>query len=564
MTAFSQLLRKAPLWGLLCFWIASPHAANKPDADAVASAHPLATAAGIAVLQSGGNAFDAAVAVSAVLGVVEPYGSGLGGGGFWLLHEAKTGKQVMVDGREVAPLKAHRDMYLDRRGNPLPAASIDGPLAAGIPGTPKALAHIAKIYGRLPLAVTLAPAIRLADEGFSVDDMYRRYAGFRQQALLKSPAAAQQFLLNGEVPPKGYLLKQPDLANTLKLFAEQGEQAFYQGEFAQRLVAGVQKYGGIWTLEDLARYDIVERDPITFNFNDYQFTTAALPSSGGVVLAQIFNMLAQFNWDQLDSAQRVHLLTELMRRAYKERAVHLGDTDQVDVPVKQLTSVEYAKQLAKDIDLQMASVSQDLPQIKIKEGMDTSHFSIIDREGNRVAATMSVNYPFGACFVVPGTGVVLNDEMDDFSIKPGVPNAYGLVGNQQNAIAPGKRMLSSMTPTFIENEQRVAILGTPGGSRIISMVMIGALQAMQGAPVEQWVGRARFHHQYLPDSLQYEPDALSEQTLEVLSAMGHQLKPVDDSYGNMQAIAWDKVANKVSVASDPRGIGAAVAIKAEQ
>ena len=564
MTAFSQLLRKAPLWGLLCFWIASPHAANKPDADAVASAHPLATAAGIAVLQSGGNAFDAAVAVSAVLGVVEPYGSGLGGGGFWLLHEAKTGKQVMVDGREVAPLKAHRDMYLDRRGNPLPAASIDGPLAAGIPGTPKALAHIAKVYGRLPLAVTLAPAIRLADEGFSVDDMYRRYAGFRQQALLKSPAAAQQFLLNGEVPPKGYLLKQPDLANTLKLFAEQGEQAFYQGEFAQRLVAGVQKYGGIWTLEDLARYDIVERDPITFNFNDYQFTTAALPSSGGVVLAQIFNMLAQFNWDQLDSAQRVHLLTELMRRAYKERALHLGDTDQVDVPVKQLISVEYAKQLAKDIDLQMASMSQDMPQIKIKEGMDTSHFSIIDREGNRVAATMSVNYPFGACFVVPGTGVVLNDEMDDFSIKPGVPNAYGLVGNQQNAIAPGKRMLSSMTPTFIENDQRVAILGTPGGSRIISMVMIGALQAMQGAPVEQWVGRARFHHQYLPDSLQYEPDALSEQTLEALSAMGHQLKPVDDSYGNMQAIAWDKVANKVSVASDPRGIGAAVAIKAEQ
>jgi gamma-glutamyltranspeptidase/glutathione hydrolase len=564
MTAFSQLLRKAPLWGLLCFWIASPSAADKPDTDAVASAHPLATAAGIAVLQSGGNAFDAAVAVSAVLGVVEPYGSGLGGGGFWLLHEAKTGKQVMVDGREVAPLKAHRDMYLDRRGNPLPAASIDGPLAAGIPGTPKALAHITKSYGRLPLAVTLAPAIRLADEGFSVDDMYRRYAGFRQQALLKSPAAGQQFLLNGEVPPKGYLLKQPDLANTLKLFAEQGEQAFYQGEFAQRLVAGVQKYGGIWTLEDLAKYDIVERDPITFNFNDYQFTTAALPSSGGVVLAQIFNMLAQFNWDQLDSAQRVHLLTELMRRAYKERAVHLGDTDQVDVPVKQLTSVEYAKQLAKDIDLQMASVSQDLPQIKIKEGMDTSHFSIIDREGNRVAATMSVNYPFGACFVVPGTGVVLNDEMDDFSIKPGVPNAYGLVGNQQNAIAPGKRMLSSMTPTFIENEQRVAILGTPGGSRIISMVMIGALQAMQGAPVEQWVGRARFHHQYLPDSLQYEPDALSEQTLEALSAMGHQLKPVDDSYGNMQAIAWDKVANKVSVASDPRGIGAAVAIKAEQ
>ena len=514
MTAFSQLLRKAPLWGLLCFWIASSHAANKPDADAVASAHPLATAAGIAVLQSGGNAFDAAVAVSAVLGVVEPYGSGLGGGGFWLLHEAKTGKQVMVDGREVAPLKAHRDMYLDRRGNPLPAASIDGPLAAGIPGTPKALAHIAKTYGRLPLAVTLAPAIRLADEGFSVDDMYRRYAGFRQQALLKSPAATQQFLLNGEVPPKGYLLKQPDLANTLKLFAEQGELGFYQGEFAQRLVAGVQKYGGIWTHDDLVKYNIVERDPITFSFNDYKFTTAALPSSGGVVLAQIFNMLAQFNWGQLDSAQRVHLLTELMRRAYKDRALYLGDTDQVDVPVKQLTSVEYAKQLAKDIDLQMASVSQDLANIKIKEGMDTSHFSIIDREGNRVAATMSVNYPFGACFVVPGTGVVLNDEMDDFSIKPGVPNAYGLVGNQQNAIAPGKRMLSSMTPTFIENNQRVAILGTPGGSRIISMVMIGALQAMQGAPVEQWVGRARFHHQYLPDSLHYEPDALSEQTFE--------------------------------------------------
>jgi gamma-glutamyltranspeptidase/glutathione hydrolase len=537
---------------------------QQPMAHAVASAHPLATEAGIQILRQGGNAFDAAVTISAVLAVVEPYGSGMGGGGFWLLHRAVDQHQIMIDGREKAPLQAHPQMYLDEQGNLIPGSSIDGPLAAGIPGTPAALVHLAKKYGRLPLSDTLSPAIRLADTGFTVDEHYRRMAQFRLQAIRQSPAAEMQFLSQGEVPPSGYRIRQPDLAATLRALAEQGKPGFYQGRVANKLVQGVREAGGIWTLADLADYHIVEREPVIGYYQGHRVISAAPPSSGGIALIQMLQMLDQLPADlkvdygrittQLNASQ-VHLLSEVMRRAYADRARHLGDTDFVAVPLLQLSDRTYNRELAADIQLHHATASRPLVNSSATKGKDTTHFSVLDAAGNRVAATLSLNYPFGSGFVPPGTGVLLNDEMDDFSIQPDIPNAYGLVGSQANAIVPGKRMLSSMTPTFIEHKDRVAILGTPGGSRIISMVLLSALQAMAGAPVQDWVSLPRFHHQYLPDEIQFEPGSFSTELQEVLTKKGHQLQPVTYRYGNMQAILWDRATNHVSAASDPRQSG---------
>ncbi len=552
-------VRMAPLWGLLVFcwlWLGVALAGERPPGQAVASAHPEATAAGIAVLELGGNAFDAAVAVSAVLAVVEPYSSGLGGGGFWLLHRASDGLEVMIDGRERAPGKAHRDMYLDADGEPIPRASIDGPLAAGIPGEPAALVHIARRYGRLPLALSLAPAIRLAREGFVVDAHYRRMAQWRLDALRASPEAAAIFLKDGEVPPLGHRIVQPALADTLERLARDGRDGFYAGEVARRLVEAVQAAGGIWTLEDLADYRVVEREPVVGHFQGHRVVSAAPPSSGGVVLIEMLNMLEALKATEQPAAQQVHRMIEAMRRAYEDRARYLGDPDFVDMPLARLLDPAWARERLRDFDPGHAGSSRPMSEPG-GAGSDTTHFSIIDREGNRVAATLSINYPFGSGFVAAGTGVLLNDEMDDFSIKPGVPNVYGLVGNEANAIAPGKRMLSSMSPTFVEGPDRVAILGTPGGSRIISMVLIGVLEAVAGHPPERWVRRLRFHHQYLPDEVQYEPGAFTEATRKALEAQGHRLRELDDHYGNMQAVLWDRRAGRLEVASDPRGVGAA-------
>jgi len=532
-----------------------------PNAAAVATAHPLATEAGRLILEVGGNAFDAAVAVSAALAVVEPYGSGLGGGGFWLLHRERDGRQVMIDGRERAPLGAHADMYLDAQGEVISAASIDGPLAAGIPGVPAALAHIARHYGRLPLDVSLAPALILARDGFPVDRVYRRMAQWRLAALRASPAAAAQFLTDGEVPPEGYLLRQPDLAATLGAIARGGDQAFYEGEIAARLVEAVQAGGGIWTRRDLREYRVIERAPVVAHYRGHRVVSAALPSSGGVLLAQMLYMLEQRPLEGLDQSDRAHLLVEVMRRAYADRARYLGDADQVSVPLGRLLNRSYAYRRAAQIDMQHATPSARLTD-PAGEGRDTTHFSILDHEGNRVAATLSINYPFGSGFVAPGTGVLLNDEMDDFSASPGTANAYGLTGNEANAIAPGKRMLSSMSPTFVEGEDRVVILGTPGGSRIISMVLLGLLDAIDGRPLDEIVARGRFHHQYLPDRIEVEPGALAEGTLADLESRGHAIRRLDEGYGNMQAVAWDLPNGAVETASDPRGIGSGLVIQA--
>ncbi len=566
MTKHMHLIRHSALFLLFFIGLAMANANDRPPQAAIATAHPLATQAGQEILQAGGNAFDAAVAITAALGVVEPYGSGLGGGGFWLLHRNADGLQVMVDGREKAPAAAHRDLYLDDKGDVIPGASINGSLAAGIPGVPAAIVHIAKKYGRLPLAKSLAPAIRLARNGFKIDEQYRRYGKIRLKTLQSFPQTAAIFLHDNALPPSGYLLKQPDLASTLESIAQHGASDFYRGALAKRLVSAVQKAGGIWSLDDLKNYKIIEREPVRAEYRGMKLISAALPSSGGIVLASMLQMLDQYDIKKMSESDRAHLLIEVMRRAYRDRAEYLGDSDFVKVPVARLTSAAYARQLVKSIDMKTATPSTDLKPVGRPSGAgtDTTHFSVLDKEGNRVAATMSVNYLFGSCFVVPGTGFLLNDEMDDFSAKPGVPNTYGLIGAEANAIEPGKRPLSSMSPTFLEDKRGVAILGTPGGSRIITMVLLGALEYAAGGDAQSMVQLPRFHHQYMPDMVMFEDGAFSKKTEEELTLRGHVLKKQMSPYGggfghygNMQSVVWDKQKNNVSAASDARGIGAA-------
>lgn len=528
----------------------------EPPANAVASAHPLATQAGMRILDGGGNAFDAAVAVSAALAVVEPYSSGIGGGGFWLLHDAKSGRDIMIDGRERAPLAAHRDMYLDEEGNVASGVSVNGPLAAGIPGEPAALAHLAKHYGRLSLRQSLAPAIRYAREGFRVTPHYQQMAGFRRDVLLRH-GAGNVFLRNGNIPALGERIVQPELARTLEQLAEHGHDGFYKGDVALNLVGDVRSAGGIWSEEDLAQYQVIEREPIRFDYGDAEVVAVPPPSSGGVALATMLQMIDRDAYRRADKTTQTHLLIEAMRRAYRDRAEFLGDSDFVDVPVERLTSREYANRLFADIDKRAATPSSELGSYTDgTAGNHTTHFSILDKAGNYVAATLSINYPFGSGFLSRSTGVLLNDEMDDFSAKPGSANVYGLVGAEANAIAPGKRMLSSMSPTFVRNGDRVAVVGTPGGSRIITMVMQGILEVMAETLPDEWVSRARIHHQYLPDKVYVEADALAPMTIDALEKMGHVIEESDRTWGNMQAVLWSLKTNRVWAASDPRGEGA--------
>jgi len=533
----------------------SSHVCSQPSA--VASAHPLATAAGIDILKKGGNAFDAAIAVTATLAVVEPYSSGIGGGGFWLLHIKQDNRDVMIDGRELAPLAASRNMYLDENKNVIPGASIDGPLSAGIPGVPAALEHLALNYGKLPLSVTLEAAIKHAGSGFKTDEHYQRMAAFREKALNQSTDAAKIFLQNGKSPAPGTLIIQSDLADTLSIIASKGARGFYQGGLADKLVDSVVKHGGIWSKKDLATYKVIERTPVTGEYRGMKVISAAPPSSGGIALMQMLNMLARFDFDSLSESGQVHLLTEVMRRAYRDRAEFLGDADFVNVPVSRLISQQHANRLTGTIRLDQATPSAELKPVDVDaaKASDTSHFSVIDNEGNRVAATLSINYPFGSCFVAEATGVLLNDEMDDFSSKPGVPNVYGLVGAGANAIEPGKRMLSSMTPTFLETQDRVAVLGTPGGSRIITMVLLAALEFHQGGSAGDMVNRGRFHHQYTPDKIFYEQDVLTGAILKSLFELGHDTEMLDSTYGNMHVIVLDKKSMQLDAASDYRGSG---------
>ena len=551
-------------WLFACVLISvGPCRAEGAPAHAVASAHPLATQAGVEILEQGGNAFDAAIAVSAALGVVEPFSSGFGGGGFWLVHRAADGKQVMIDGRETAPALAHERMYRDAQDNVIRDASMKGPLAAGIPGLPAGLVHLAEHYGRLPLRASLAPAIRYAEQGFKVTSRYHRLAEYMTDTLNQYPAAAGIFLQNGKPPRIGYQVRQEDLARTIDAIAEQGLDGFYRGPIAQRMMREARKYGGIWSLEDLSAYRIVEREPVIASYRGTRIVSAPPPSSGGIVMAQALRMLEQFDLDEMSNVQRKHHIIEAMRRAFRDRAVFLGDPDFVDVPTDRLLDESYLEGLALTIDAANATPSDILgngPAL-LQTGLQTTHFSVLDKEGNRVAGTLSINTLFGACFVAEGTGVLFNNEMDDFSVKRLTPNAYGLIGDEANAIAPGKRPLSSMTPTFLETPERIGIVGTPGGSRIISMVLLAALDFTDGGLPQSWVSLRRFHHQYQPDQVQFELHGLTEFEQQRLAGLGHELKQITRRYGNMQAILWDQRENRVYSASDPRGEGLAVVVE---
>lgn len=529
---------------------------------AVATAHPLATKAGIEILKKGGNAFDAAAAITASLAVVEPYGSGLGGGAFWLIHRAEDGKQIMIDGREKAPMRANKDMYLDKSGNIIKGLSINGPIAAGIPGVAAGIEHLTKKYGRLSLKDNLAPAIKQAKQGFTVTKRYQKLMGFRSKVVKNYTGTASIFLKKNEVPPLGYIIVQKDLAKTLELLANKGRDGFYKGIVAKKMVDSVKANGGIWELEDLANYNLVEREPIITNYNGIKVTSATLPSSGGIVMGQALKILEHFDLNKFDPVTRKHIIVEAMRRAYRDRAAYLGDMDFVNVPINRLLDANYIEGMALTIDPDIATPSSELSDIVAYQGTgsDTTHFSVIDAEGNRVAATLSVNLPFGSGFVAEGTGVLLNDEMDDFSIKPLTANAYGLVGDSANAIAPGKRPLSSMTPTFVETDDRIGLLGTPGGSRIISMVLLGVLDFAEGNLPESWVSVPRYHHQYLPDEILFEKGGLTVSEQQQLRNKGHKLKEKNRQYGNMQAIMVWKEKNLSFAASDPRGEGAAEVI----
>jgi gamma-glutamyltranspeptidase / glutathione hydrolase len=534
--------------------------ATLPASDAIASANAQATDAGMRVLAAGGNAFDAAVAVSAALGLVEPESSGLGGGGFFLLHLAGENRDVFIDARERAPLKATRDMYLDASGEPVRDLTVNGPLAAAIPGLPAGLVHVSKKYGRLPLEKSLAPVIALAREGWTFGSKNASMLGYRREVLAKNAAAARLFLRDGKVPEIGTRMLNPDYARTLELLAAEGAEGFYRGDFARRLAEGVSAAGGIWSERDLAEYTVVERAPISFTHRGFTLVTAPPPSSGGIALAEMLNVLAPFDYAKLDTVPRTHLLTEAMRRAYRDRAIYLGDPDFVEVPSAMLLSADYAAGLRAGISTEHAMPSDLLPGVSArKEGDDTTHFSIVDRAGNVAAVTQTVNLPYGNSFVVEGTGFLLNNEMDDFSAKPGVPNAFGLVGDDANAIAPGKRPLSSMTPTFLVGNDRVAALGTPGGSRIITMVLLGLLQLMDGATAQAAADAPRFHHQYLPDAISAEAGAFTAEQAAALTAMGHTVNSGERTWGSMQIVVWNQRDGSVDAGTDSRwkGVGKA-------
>ena len=567
MTSLMELLRRAWLVLALLLLAAGAQAREaprgaKPDGAAIASAHALATDAGFEILAKGGNAFDAAVAVSSTLSVVEPISSGLGGGGFFLLHDAKTGKDVFVDARETASASATPEAYLDEAGGLNRDRATNGPWAAGIPGLPAALVHVAGKYGRLPLKDSLAPAIRIAREGFPMYARLVRGYGERREVMERYPGTRAVFMKNGRPLKEGEWLRQPELAATLQQLAEHGFDGFYRGPTAQKLLEGVKAEGGTWTADELAAYRVKEREPIRFKYHQWDIVTAPPPSSGGIAMAEMLQMLEPWDLQAMGETERVHLVVESMRRAFHDRTFYLGDPDFVDIPQATLTSPYYAAGLRSTINPVKATPSDLLPAepTPFEEHPETTHFSIIDADGNRAAVTQTVNLLFGSGLIPPGTGVLLNNEMDDFALKPGTPNAFGVMGYAANAPQPGKRMLSSMTPTFMTSPERVAVLGTPGGTRIITMVLLGILGFDAGLDAQAVVSLPRYHHQWLPDAIGIEKDALTAETIAGLRAMGHTVivpgevigQRSSDAWGNMQAVEWDVASGQLRAGSDPR------------
>ncbi|WP_426662420.1 gamma-glutamyltransferase [Rhodanobacter aciditrophus] len=526
--------------------------AQRPGHAGIASANFLATNAGFEVLAKGGNAFDAAVAVASTLSVVEPESSGIGGGFMATLHIARTGRNVFIDARETAPMAVNPKDYLNPDGTPNRDAALKGPLSAGIPGEPAGLVLLAKKFGKLPLSESLAPAIRIARDGFKPDPRLLASIKGEQKNLERWPASAAKFLPGGKPPAAGEIWRDPEQARTWELIARQGDAGFYRGEVAQKLVDAVRAAGGNWTLEDLANYRAKERTPITIDYQGYQIVTAPPPSSGGVAIAEILNILRGYDLAKMDQAHRVHYIIEAMRRAFRDHNDYLGDPDFVKMPLDMLLSPYYADGLRQSILPDQATPSSMLPHGPSHDpGMHTTHFSIIDKDGNMVGITSTVNYILGSTFVAKGTGVLLNDEMDDFALVPNKPNVYGLLGSKANAPVGGKRMLSSMSPSIVIGKDRSAVIGSPGGSTIITQVLEGILHFIDGQSAQQIVADKRYHHQFLPDEVFVEDGVFDAATSDTLRKMGYTLKP-REAWGFMNVVTWDHRDNQLDAASDPR------------
>jgi gamma-glutamyltranspeptidase/glutathione hydrolase len=495
----------------------------------VVTAQHLASEVGIDVLRQGGNAVDAAVAVGYALAVVYPAAGNLGGGGFMTLQLA-DGRTAFVDFREKAPLGATRDMFLGPDGNVVPGLTTDSYLSVGVPGTVAGLELARERYGTRPRATLLAPAIRLAQRGFILEQGDVNMLRSSTDDFRKDPAAAAIFLDHGKPYQAGQRLVQTDLARTLGRVSARGPRGFYSGPFSAALVAASHAGGGILTQADLGEYQAKERKPVECDYRGYHIVSAPPPSSGGVILCEMLNVLEGYPLKDLGfrSAQAVHYQIETMRRAYRDRNTYLGDPDFVDNPVDRLLDKRYAQTLRSGIDPARAGISDDLqPGLGPHEGQNTTHYSIADRYGNAVSVTYTLNDWFGARLVAPGTGVLMNNEMDDFTAKVGVANLYGLVQGAPNGIAPGKRPLSSMTPTIVTRDGKpLMVVGTPGGSRIITSVLHAILNVVDyGMNVQEAVDAPRFHQQWLPEATEYEPYAFSPDTQRLLAAMGHKLAP---------------------------------------
>ena len=551
----------------LIFFLLWPCFAAHPQAvrgehGAAASRSSLASEVGVAIMKQGGNAIDAAVATGFALAVTYPSAGNIGGGGFMVIHLA-GGKVVTLDFREKAPGAADRDMYLDEQGEVIKGASSRTGKAIGVPGSVDGLLTALEKYGTMTRRQVLAPAIALARDGFELNhDLADQFE--RQMRFFKDhQATLNQFSKDGEPYKTGDTWKQGDLAATLQRISDQGRDGFYKGKTADLLVAEMEKIGGLITKEDLAAYQSKWREPIRGEYRGHTIWSMPPPSSGGVLLVQMLNMLEPYGLRESGwgSAETVHLMIEAQRRAYADRAMWLGDPDFFAVPIEKLTSKSYAKQRFADMDRQKASDSSAIkagewPQ----ESMETTHYSVMDAKGNAVACTTTLNWGYGLKKVVTGAGFLLNNEMDDFSAKPNTMNAYRLLGGKANEVQPHKRMLSSMTPTIVTRDGEVLLVtGSPGGSTIINTVFHVVLNVIDHQmSLSDAVGNARFHHQWMPDMVRYERFGLSPDTISLLKLKGHkQLEEMSWGMGDANSIMYrDKM---IFAMSDPRNVGGAAA-----
>jgi len=537
----------------------------------VVSAHPLASEAGAAMLRKGGNAVDAAVATAFAISVVEPFSAGIGGGGFLLLGTPgdEVGGEYKIealDFRERAPKLATRDMYLDEEGKVRKRASLDGHLAAGVPGTVAGLLEVHRKYGSLPWSELLEPAVGYAKDGFEVSEIFVGRLKQRLEVINRNRAAREIFTRDGAALAVGDLLLQEEQGRTLEILAEE-PQSFYRGEVAEAIASDMAANGGLVTLEDLRDYRAVWREPVCGTFREARVCAMPPPSSGGVHLIEILNIIGDANlreWGR-ENPDTLHLLAEAMRIAYADRAVHLGDPDFVEVPVGELTSREYALRRREEIELKRARPSaevraatpQELESLG-RESEDTTHLTVVDGDGQVVSLTYTVNGSFGAAVVAAGTGILLNNEMDDFAVAPGVPNLYGLVGDEANAVAPGKTPLSSMTPAIATRDGKLVLAaGAPGGSTIITTVLQIVLNVVEfGMDAQGAVSAPRIHHQWLPDMLFVEEGGFDDEVLAELRRRGHEIDR-RRSWGNANVVVRTED-GLLEGAADPRGEGVAV------